>query len=119
MFTAKPRTKADPNPKKELSLVELCRNKKLKCCTVDKTGNLKLKINHEYYYQVQGQLHITGMEKCLFGLWKLWEDGRQEIDVQEIYRNDKFWKEKMEPKLKEFYMKRMLPIILSKERNTV
>lgn len=35
--------------------------------TKDKASNvLKLKINHDYYYQVQCQLALTGLEWCDF-----------------------------------------------------
>ena len=38
------------------------------CCTlVD--GQVKLKKDHAYYYQVQGQLAITGARWCDFFIW--------------------------------------------------
>ena len=35
------------------------------------TGHLKLKHNHKYYRQVQGQLALTGLEWCDFVIWNL------------------------------------------------
>lgn len=32
-------------------------------------GELKLKTSHDYYYQVQGQLHITDRKYCYFAVW--------------------------------------------------
>jgi len=31
--------------------------------------NLILKKNHQYYFQVQGQLHITKINVCYFVVW--------------------------------------------------
>lgn len=36
---------------------------------VYKNGELKLKTSHDYYYQVQGQLHITERQYCYFIVW--------------------------------------------------
>jgi len=35
------------------------------------TGHLKLKHNHKYYHQVQGQLALTGLEWFYFVSWTL------------------------------------------------
>ena len=43
------------------------------------TGHLKLKHNHKYY-QVQGQLALTGLEWCDFVIWNLGG-----ISVERIY----------------------------------
>lgn len=69
-------------------------------------NNLELKKNHEYYYQVQGQLHISEREFCIFGVWTSHE--KQICDIT-ITKDDKFWKEEMEPKLLRFYHHCMLP----------
>lgn len=42
--------------------------KKIKCCEI-KDGQLHLKRNHNYYYQVQGQLHISNKLYCYFCIW--------------------------------------------------
>lgn len=44
------------------------------------TGHLKLKHNHKYYHQVQGQLALTGLEWCDFVIWTLGG-----ISVERIY----------------------------------
>jgi len=36
------------------------------------TGHLKLKHNHKYYHEVQGQLALTGLEWCDFVIRTLW-----------------------------------------------
>ena len=74
-------------------------------------GKLKLKRNHNYFYQVQGQLHITRREICYFVTWT-----PQGIAVEKIYRDDKFW-EKMFPKLKHFYATAVLPELVDSRLN--
>lgn len=32
-------------------------------------GNIELKHNHKYYYQVTAQMAVTGIHKCLFIVW--------------------------------------------------
>jgi len=32
-------------------------------------GKLKLKTSHDYYYQIQGQLHITERKNFYFVVW--------------------------------------------------
>lgn len=61
---------------------------------------------HKWYYQVQGQLHITQKYFCYFGVW-VGDD--YPIKAEIIYRDDKFWKENMESKLKQFYETALLP----------
>jgi len=34
-------------------------------------GELKLKTSHDYYYQVQGKLHIADRKYCYFVVWTL------------------------------------------------
>jgi len=43
--------------------------KKIKCCEI-KDGQLHLKHNHNYYYQVQEQLHISNKLYCYFCIWE-------------------------------------------------
>lgn len=63
--------------------------------------------NHNWYYQVQGQLHVTGFEFCYFAVWTY-----TGIKIEKIDRNDTFWQNKMESKLVDFYMKYLLPEIV-------
>ena len=66
----------------------------------------KMNTNHDYYYQVQGQLHISGRKYCIFILYT--QKGIKY--VREEY-DELFWK-KMEPKLTTFYMNCLLPEII-------
>uniref|UniRef100_A0A2S2Q7Z6 Uncharacterized protein n=1 Tax=Sipha flava TaxID=143950 RepID=A0A2S2Q7Z6_9HEMI len=79
--------------------------KKLKFMDMQ-SGKLFLKKNHSYYYQVQGQLHITNRKYCYFVVWT-----PKGICVHKIERDDVFWNNKMEMTLSEFYLDHMLPEI--------
>lgn len=61
---------------------------------------------HHWYYQIQGQLHVTQKKFCYFVLWAA-DD--LPIRVETIERDDKFWSGKMEPKLLNFFHTAMLP----------
>lgn len=61
----------------------------------DKTGNIELKKNHNYYYQVIGQLRITQRKICYFVIHtKNW------TNIQEIKYEEEFWINNMVEKLK-------------------
>ena len=68
--------------------------------------------NHHYYYQVQGQLHITNRQRALFCLWT--PNGMKVIIVP---RDDNFWATEMEEKLRKFYEDCMLPEIIDSRYN--
>jgi len=53
---------------KDLILEDAIQNRKLKFTTVI-NGKLNLKTNDNYYYQIQGQLHITQRAFCYFVVW--------------------------------------------------
>ncbi|KAJ1519113.1 hypothetical protein ONE63_011354 [Megalurothrips usitatus] len=62
--------------------------------SVNEDGELRLKKNHDFYFQIQGQLHITGRSKCMFHVYsKNWQH------TELIERDDQFWAEKMEQQL--------------------
>lgn len=73
----------------------------------DKSGCYVIKHNHPYYYQVQGQLHITGRDFCLLTIWT-----PRGMKVDKIVRDDEFWEAKMKEKLERFYMTCLLPEII-------
>ena len=64
------------------------------------TGQLKLKRNHSYYYQVLTQLAVTGLEWCDFFVWcqsdhlketiyfnaEIWNTVKEKVDM--FYFND-------------------------------
>lgn len=66
-----------------------------------------MKRNHNYYYQVQGQLHIIQREYCIFAIWT-----PLRLKMEKIERDDAFWKENMEKKLVYFYEECVLSEII-------
>ncbi|KAH9372806.1 hypothetical protein HPB48_001322 [Haemaphysalis longicornis] len=52
--------------KKGMTVEDACKDRKF-CCAL-KDGGASLKTNHEYYYQVQGQMAVTGHMWCEFAI---------------------------------------------------
>ncbi|XP_076257147.1 uncharacterized protein LOC143194338 isoform X1 [Rhynchophorus ferrugineus] len=69
-------------------------------------GILNLKREDKYYYQVQGQLHVTGRDHCYFIVWT-----PQDIAFQKIEKDQECW-DRMFPKLERFYFDHLLPELL-------
>lgn len=82
---------------------------KIKFAYFDENNTFRLKRNHPYYYQVQGQLFISDKKYCYFVFWTpkgfLYEKIGQDIEC---------WN-KMFPKLKLFYFEFMLPALLTND----
>jgi len=58
-------------------------------------NNITLKQESHYYYQMQGQLHITGRQICIFFIYTpKW------THLEVIRYDDVFWTSKMEVHLK-------------------
>ena len=78
------------------------------CCTADPiTGQLKLKENHAYYSQVQGQMAIGQRPWCDFVIYT-----SKGLSVQRIEYNEKFWEDLLH-KLSNFYDNCVAPEIVS------
>lgn len=76
-------------------------------CSLDSTGKLKLKENHQYYAQVQGQMAIGERAWCDFVVYT-----QKGFSIQRIYFNKTFWNNAF-PKLKSFYNNCVVPEIVS------
>ena len=74
------------------------------------TNNFQLKTNHNYYYQVQGQMHITKRAWCDFVVWSPCETN---LHVERILYKPQIWEKTMYPKLEQFYFGSMLPELAS------
>ena len=72
------------------------------CCKIV-NGNLKLKENHSYFYQIQGQLAISQFQWCDFFIWTL-----KGTHVERIQFNPKFWQDAL-LNLNQFYVKAVIP----------
>lgn len=58
----------------------------------------------KWYYQVQGQLQVTGRKFCVFVVWT-----PKGLKFETISRDDEFWKTQMINRLEQFYMDYLLP----------
>ena len=71
-------------------------------------GRVDLDWNHNYYHQIQGQLHMTNRRKCTVILWTT----MQMVSVQ-VTRSEEWGQENI-PKLLTFYKERLLPHIIER-----
>ena len=58
------------------------------CLSKDTDGNLKLHVNHAYYYQVQCQLFVCGYAYGDFVVWT-----QRSCHCERIVKDDTFWEE--------------------------
>ncbi|XP_037501863.2 uncharacterized protein LOC119375911 [Rhipicephalus sanguineus] len=98
-----------PFSKKGLSADEACKDKNF-CCTL-KDGQVHLKKDHAYHYQVQGQMAITGHKWCDFVIWTESEDPNEtnHINVERIFFDPSFWENEVLPGLLHFMEKAVIP----------
>ncbi|CAN7978517.1 unnamed protein product [Ixodes persulcatus] len=89
-----------------LTVLEGVKQKNIKCVT-ETDGRFSLIRTHNFWYQVQGQLHITGRQFCLFVVWT-----GSDISIEKIARDDQFWEVQMLPQLQKFYRYCLLPEIV-------
>ncbi len=77
--------------------------------TVNKdTNTIELKESHSYYCQVQGQMEVGKRQWCDFVIYT-----QKGISVQRITFNERFWTDKLLPKLERFYNNCLLPELVS------
>lgn len=69
-------------------------------------SDFEINTRHKWYYQIQGQLHITKAATCLLGFW--FGDERP-MKVYYVKRDDQFWQSSMKSKLTHFYFDCLLP----------
>jgi len=79
-----------------MSPEEGIKQKKIDYCKIEDNA-LTLKRNHNYFYQVQGQLHITRRNYCYFVVWS-----PKGLLYEKIEKDDSIW-QKIEPMLENFY----------------
>ncbi|KAK5648395.1 hypothetical protein RI129_003287 [Pyrocoelia pectoralis] len=82
---------------RDLSPQQAVNEKKIKYLKIDQNGDVRLKQNHYYYFQVQGQLPITGANYCYFVVWT-----PSGLIVDKIEKNISFWENNV-PKLKDLF----------------
>ena len=84
---------------------EACSEKTF-CCEL-KNGKVVLKRNHHYFYQVMGQMAVTGKQWCDFTIWTL-----KGQSVERIEFDEDEW-QKMLPTLRHFYTTAIVPEIFT------
>ena len=91
-----------PYTAREMTPEAACGNLKGFFCTLE-NRMVTLRRNHNYYYQVQGALGVTGLKWCDFVVWT-----PQGISIERISFDLAFW-ESMTPKLEHFFDSAVLP----------
>ena len=95
-----------PYKARDKTIEQACSEDKSFCCNIVK-GKPCLKLDHDYYYQVQGQMAITGIHTCDFVVWT-----PKAIHVQTITFDNRFWISICLPKLEHFFYYFFLPEIM-------
>ncbi|XP_049522616.1 uncharacterized protein LOC125945088 [Dermacentor silvarum] len=103
-----------PFSKKGLAVEEACIDKRF-CCFLEEDNEVVLKKDHPYYFQVQGQMAITGHAWCDFVIWiENDEAGEPDfIHVQRIYFKRDFWENEMLPALLHFAKWALVPELIT------
>ncbi|KAF4522566.1 hypothetical protein B566_EDAN012857 [Ephemera danica] len=101
-----------PSVARDMTIQEGVQAKKIDCLVFDEqTNSYKMKLNHNYFYQVQGQLHCTRRSYCWFFVYTKKDSVKIKVE-----RDDTFWKKCMEPHLIKFYWNCLLPEIVDSQR---
>ena len=85
---------------------EACKDETFCCTLVD--GCMKLKQDHSYYLQVQGQLASTGLHWCDFVVWL---GSPEKMACKRIQLCHEFWFQVMLPGLTSFYHSHAKPFL--------
>ena len=75
----------------------------------DENNSISLRQNHNYYYQIIGQLAITKCKICYFFVYTL-----KDMFVERIEFDQKFFSENMLPHLKDFFENHFRPYVAKK-----
>ena len=68
------------------------------CCHLNENEDLRLKEDHNYMFQVMGQMKILSLNWCDFVIWT-----KKGFHVERIHYDEEFWQGRMLFKLKFFY----------------
>uniref|UniRef100_A0A1B6L6J1 Uncharacterized protein n=1 Tax=Graphocephala atropunctata TaxID=36148 RepID=A0A1B6L6J1_9HEMI len=94
-----------PSSAKTFTPDKAIKKKKVSCWTLSKNNEIgPFNKKHNFYFQIQGQLHITKRQYCQFVL-----KTPTGIKIERIERDDEFWRTNMEDKLHRFYFNCVLP----------
>ena len=90
----------NPFSARDKTLSEACSNSSF--CLEEKNCKYLLKERHDYYYQIQCQLHCADKSWCDFVV------RTKDIYIERIYRNSRWWESHL-VKLRTFYFTALLP----------
>ncbi len=76
-------------------------------CTIDTSGEIKLKRTHHYYAQVQGQMALCRRSYCDYFVWTL-----KGFSLERISFDSTFWEDCVH-KLNSFYIRAIIPELFS------
>jgi hypothetical protein len=72
------------------------------------TEHMSLKRTHQYYYQVQAQIHLTASRYCDFVVWT-----KEATHLERIFPDSEFWYTNL-ARVKSFVTKAVLPEMLGR-----
>ena len=81
---------------RDKTIEQACTDDKSFCCNIV-NNTPSLRIDHEYYYQILGQMAITGIKIYDFVIWT-----PKGIHVQTIHFDSDFWNRTCVPNLEDF-----------------
>ncbi|CAN7946065.1 unnamed protein product [Ixodes hexagonus] len=99
-----------PPSKMGLTPEEACKHTDFCCEIVD--GEVHLKKNHPYYYQVQGQMAVTGHKWCDFVVWTNNKTVARSTHIETISFDEKFVQGELLPGLLYFAEHALFPEVL-------
>ncbi|XP_077508009.1 uncharacterized protein LOC144119201 [Amblyomma americanum] len=103
-----------PFSKKGMACEEACLDKHF-CCRLTEDG-VELKRDHAYFYQIQGQMAVTGHNWCDLVIWTEVDTPEDPpyLYVERIQFNEEFWNREQLPGLLHFSKHALIPEILTR-----
>ncbi|CAN7945514.1 unnamed protein product, partial [Ixodes pacificus] len=101
-----------PASKRNMTPAEACEFSDFCCHIVN--GNVELKKTHPFYFQVQGQMAVVGVQWCDFALWTDNGDLWDSLSVERVYFDQFFWDNEVLPGLHYFYRFCIVPELLTR-----
>lgn len=86
---------------------------KIQIWKYDNKHDLILNKRSNWYYQIQGQLHVTQKKKCLFAVWS---GENTPLKTAMIAKDDSFWENDMKEKIIKFYTNWLLTEIVDSRK---
>lgn len=101
-----------PYSKQDMSPAEACTDKRFFCELVN--TEVVLRKDNTYYYQIQGQMAITGHKWCDFVVWTNNGSPALSTNVERVRFDESFWETKVLPGLLYFARHALVPELLCK-----